>query len=108
MSTPYTVALQDARDLPQRERIAAEVRFATELERRLGGADNVAQVYAAWVAASETDASQLDRETTTLAVRWPRAVDAAMRAGFDRLGDIGDARFTVRLERQRVGVPVGR
>jgi hypothetical protein len=107
MSTPYTVALQDARDLPQRDRIAAEVRFATELERRLGGAQGVAQVYAAWVAASETEASQLDCDTTTLAVRWPSAVDAALRAGFHRLGDIGDARFVVKLERQRIGVPVG-
>ena len=31
---PYTVALQEASDLPMRERIEAEVRFARELELR--------------------------------------------------------------------------
>jgi hypothetical protein len=37
MSNIYTVVLHDAR-LPTRERIEAEARFASELERVLGGA----------------------------------------------------------------------
>jgi hypothetical protein len=36
MTTLLTMVLQEARDLPIRERIDAEVRFARELERRPG------------------------------------------------------------------------
>lgn len=97
--TTYTVALQDGRDLPTRERIDAEVRFARELERALGGEEAVADVYRAWVEASESEANQIDTSTAVKAVRWPRAVDAATRAGFSKLGDVGEAHFEIRLGR---------
>lgn len=99
MTKPYTVALQEARDLPMRERIEAEVRFAKELERALGGEDAVAEVYKAWLDASESEANQIDTSTAMKAVRWPRAADAARQAGFSKLGDIGEAHFEVRFER---------
>jgi hypothetical protein len=99
MMTTYTVALQDGRDLPTRERIDAEVRFARELERALGGKEAVAEVYKAWMDASEFEANQIDNSTAVKAVRWPRAFDAARQAGFSKLGDIGEAHFEVRLER---------
>jgi hypothetical protein len=101
--TTYTVALQDGRDLPTRERIDAEVRFARELERVLGGEDGIAEVYRAWMEASESEANQIDTSTATKAVRWPRAFDAARQAGFSKLGDIGEAHFEVRLERHTTG-----
>lgn len=43
-----------------------------------------------------------DKETAVKAVRWPRAFDAANRAGFSKLGDIGAANFEIRLERHPV------
>jgi hypothetical protein len=96
--TTYTVALQDARDLPTRERIDAEVRFARELERVLGGEEYAVQTYKAWIEVSESEANQIDRNTAINAARWPVAVNAARQAGVGRLGDIGEAHFEVRLE----------
>lgn len=99
MTKPYTVALLDSQDLTMRDRIEAEVRFARELERSLGSEDLVAEVYRAWVSSSESNANEIDTETATKAVRWPRAVDAANQAGFSKLGDIGAAHFEIRIER---------
>lgn len=99
MTKPYTVALQEAHDLPMRERIEAEVRFARELERALGSADAVADVYRAWMDASEYEACQIDASTAVKAVRWPRVADAATQAGLSKLGAIGPAHFEIRLER---------
>lgn len=98
MNKLYVVAVHDARHLPASLRIAAEVRFATELERVLGDEAAVARVLHAWSDASERDPSELDAQTTTLAARWPGAVDAATRAGLRDLGDPGEARFEVRLD----------
>ena len=99
MNKPYTVALADAADLPVAHRISAEVRFITEIERALGGADEVALVYRAWLEASECQANDVDAQSAVLAVRWPKAMDAATRAGMRNLGDIGEAHFQLRLER---------
>jgi hypothetical protein len=96
----YTVALQDARSLPTRERIDAEARFARELERVLGGPEFVAETYSAWMEVSESEASQIDRNTAINAAHWPVAMNAAMLAGFSKLGDIGEAHFEIRLERR--------
>jgi hypothetical protein len=98
MNKPYTVALQEAPGLPVRDRIEAEVRFARELERALGGEDAVAETYRSWINASEADANELDAQTAEKAVRWPRAADAATRAGLSKLG-FAEAYFEVRLAR---------
>lgn len=95
----YTVVLQDARDLPTRERIEAEARFARELEQVLGGPEFVAETYSAWIEVSESEASRIDRATAINAARWPVAVNAAMQAAIGRLGDIGAAHFAVHVER---------
>ena len=99
MTNSFTVALLDARDLPARDRIDAEARFARELERVLGGPGLVAETYSAWLEVSESEASHVDRDTATNAVRWPVAMNAAMLAGFSKFGDIGEAHFEIRLER---------
>jgi hypothetical protein len=99
ITAPYSVTLQDARDLPMRERIEAEVRFAKALERAVGGEEAVAEVYKAWVDASESEADQIDVGTAVQAVRWPKAFDTARQAGFSKLGDVGEAHFEIRLER---------
>jgi hypothetical protein len=97
MTKPYTVSLQDFPGLPIPNRIAAEVRYVRELERALGGPDAVPKVYEAWVEASESSADQLAAGTAELAVRWPRAAQAAALAGLRDLGDAGEAFFDVRL-----------
>jgi hypothetical protein len=99
MMNTFTVALLDASNLPTRERIEAEARFARELERVLGGTEFVAETYRAWIEVSESDARQIDRDTAVNASHWPVAMNAAMLAGFSKLGDIGEAHFEVRLER---------
>jgi hypothetical protein len=104
MNKPYTVALQEARDLPVRDRIDAEVRFARELERTLGGEDAVADVYRSWITANESEATHLDTDTAEKAVRWPRAADAASHAALSKVG-MCEAYFEVRLERRPVDAP---
>jgi hypothetical protein len=99
MSNIYTVALQDARDLPTRERIEAEVRFARELEMVLGGEEYVGQTYAAWLEVAQSDAKRIDKSTAMTAARWRVALAAASQVGFSRLGDVGEAHFEVRLAR---------
>ncbi len=100
MESPYTVALVDARDLPFPARICAEVRYASELERLLGGPEQVARTYNAWVEVSQSEAAATDRQTIAVAERWPRAAEAAMRAGYRTLGDIGsDAHFEIAVNR---------
>jgi hypothetical protein len=100
MTRIYTVTLQEARDLPVRERIEAEVRFARELERVRGGPEFVAETYSAWMEVSVSEASQIDRDTAINAARWPVAMKAAMLAGFSKLGDLGEAHFEIRLGRR--------
>lgn len=99
MDKPYSVALQGVDGLPPAERIAAEVRFIKDLERSLGSADAVVAVYRAWQEASESEANQLSAETSSLAVKWPKAFDTAQRAGLKNIGD-SDAHFELNLDRQ--------
>jgi hypothetical protein len=97
MNKPYTVALESALEVPMHQRIEAEVRFARELDQVLGGGEYVAETYAAWLTVTQGDANQIDRATAISAARWPVALNAAMRAGLSKVGDIGKAHFEVRL-----------
>ena len=99
MLKPFSVSLQGVDNLPQAERISAEVRFIKELERSLGGEEAVVRVYRAWSEAAEVEASELDAETSSLAVKWPKAFNAAQRAGLKNIGE-GDAHFELLLVRQ--------
>ena len=105
MTHPYTVALEDAPELPSSNRITAEARFAAIIESKLGGAEAVATTYRAWVSASESAATDVDQATASLAVLWPRAYDAARQAGFRDLAEMPGAHFEVRLERQHHASP---
>ena len=95
--------LQGVEGLPSAERIAAELRFIKELERSLGTAEAVVDVYRAWCDAGESEASELSVETSNLAVKWPKAFDAAQRLGLKNIGE-SDAHFEVRVERHRDAV----
>lgn len=101
MGHPYTVALEEASELPCPNRISAEARFAAAIERSLGGPEAVATTYRAWVNASESAASDVDQASASLAVLWPRAYDTARQAGFRDLGELPGAHFEVRLQRQQ-------
>jgi hypothetical protein len=101
MERQYTVALQDGKVLPGPERIAAEVRFISALERTLGDPQEVVAAYSAWIAASESQANEIDRTTAALAVRWPEAYERATRAGLHGVHGIEQAEFDVKLARAR-------
>jgi hypothetical protein len=102
MNKTYSVSLQGVEALPATERIAAEIRFIKELERSLGSEDSVVEVCRAWRDAGESEAGELSPETSSLAVKWPKAFNAAQRAGLKNIGE-GDAHFELHLERQAAG-----
>lgn len=99
MERNYTVALQDGRVLPGPERIAAECRFITAIERALGDSDEVATTYRAWMTATESQADTMDRTTAALAVRWPQAYQLASHAGLQGVYGVEDATFEIKLAR---------
>jgi len=99
MDKLYSVALHGVDGMPGNERISAEVRFIKELEKSLGSAEAVVAVYRAWQEASECDSSALSAETSTLAIKWPKAFDVAQRAGLKNVGE-SDAHFELQLQRQ--------
>lgn len=101
MVHPYTVALEDAPELPSSHRITAEARFAAVIESRLGGPEAVATAYRAWVCTNDSEARDVDQDTASLAVLWPRAFETARQAGLREVGELPSAHFEVRLERQR-------
>ena len=99
MDRPYTVALHDCKVLPGPERIAAECRFISALERTLGDPGEVAATYRAWVIASEVQADALDRTTAALAVRWPQAYQVAANAALTGVRGVEDTGFEIKLAR---------
>ncbi|RYX97021.1 MAG: hypothetical protein EOO28_04510 [Comamonadaceae bacterium] len=102
MDSPYTVTLQGMDDLPSAERMASEIRFIRQLEKALGGADGVLSVYGAWRDASESEPGELSAATSSLAIKWPKAFDAAQRAGLKNIGE-SEAHFEMRVERSVAG-----
>jgi hypothetical protein len=98
MKPSYTVVLQNCTAVPPRFRIDAEIRFARELERVLGGAEFVAETYGAWDEINQSGTSHIGKHTAANAARWRVAMNAATQAGFTGLGDMGAGHFEVRLE----------
>jgi hypothetical protein len=101
MERQYTVALQDGKVLPGRERIAAELRFINTLERMLGDPAEVVAAYKAWIAAGESQAADIDRTTAALAVRWPPAYERATQAGLTGVHGVDEAEFDVVVGKSR-------
>jgi hypothetical protein len=99
MDRPYIVALQDGNALTGPERIAAECRFISSIEKSLGEPRNVASAYEAWVAASESQATDVDGATAALATKWAEAYELAARAGLVGVGGCDDGGFDVRIAR---------
>lgn len=97
IETTCTVALRDYPELPPKERMAAEARYLRVLERKLGGAEVVAEALRAVVRLQESDGSEASPEDLALAGQWTKAANAAREAGYQGLGEVDGAYFEVRL-----------
>jgi hypothetical protein len=94
--THYTVALRDApSSLPTEAKIAVEARYARELERALGGPEQVAVTLDSVLSMEGADVvSQADK---ALAVRWQQAFSTARDRALAQIGEVEEAYFEVRL-----------
>lgn len=94
--SPYTVALLDApASLPPTAKIAAETRYARELERALGGPEQVAAVLDSVLSLDGADVvSAADK---ALAERWQKASGTARDRALAQIGEVEEAYFEVRL-----------
>lgn len=94
----YTIHLEDApKDLAERNKRDAELRFQRTLERRLGGPDGVIHAYQAWKNAEETSEHELNEIQISLIKQWISAAMQAQTEGFRELGEC-EAYFAIRLE----------
>lgn len=93
----YIVSLIDFPGLPLKERMVAEMRYSTALEKALGSPERVATAYSAWCSASDSNEAEITADEANQAKTWLRAVDRARVAGFQGLGEAEGAYFVVRL-----------
>lgn len=94
--TQYIVALRDAPDsLPAAAKIAAETRYARELERALGGPDQVAAALDSIYSLEGADV--ITAADKKLAERWQRASTVARDRALAQIGEVEEAYFEVRL-----------
>ena len=82
---PYTAQLLGWPDLPAAARIAAEVRFISELERRLGGPAAVEQAFWEDFAKLEELGHSDSKRVSVPVSRWTQAEAEATAAGFKEL-----------------------
>ena len=98
IETTYTVTLRDyPEELPARERIAAETRYAKELDKQLGGPEQVAAALDTMTNLEESPPEVVSPGDLTLLKAWGKASVAAKQAGFRDLGEGEGAYFEVRL-----------
>lgn len=94
--SPYTVALRDAPvSLPVDAQIAAETRYARELERALGGPEQVAA--ALDVVLSLEGADMITAADKAMAEKWQKASGTARERALSPIGEVEEAYFEVRL-----------
>lgn len=92
----YTVALRDApSSLPADARIAAETRYARELERALGGPEQVATTLDVVLALEGADV--ITAADKAMAERWQKASGTARDRALSQIGEAEEAYFEVRL-----------
>lgn len=98
VESAYAVTLHDyPEDLPSKERIAAETRYAKVLEKQLGGPEQVAAVLDTLSNLEDSPPEQVSAGDLTLLKAWGKASAAAKQAGFRDLGEGESAYFEVRL-----------
>lgn len=92
----YTVVLRDApSSLPADARIAAETRYARELERALGGPEEVATALDAVLSLEGAD--MISTADKAMAERWQKASGTARDRALSQIGEAEEAYFEVRL-----------
>jgi len=97
LDTLYTVALRDYPELPQKERLAAEMRYCKALERRLGPPEDVVHTLRAVERLAEGDVmAEPSSEEYKLVAHWRIATDAARQAAMQGLGESNEAWFDLR------------
>ena len=98
IESTYTVSLQDyPEQLPAKERIAAETRYAKELEKQLGGPEQVTAALATMNDLEQSPPDVVSPGDLTLLNASGRASTAARQAGFRGLGEADGAFFEVQL-----------
>lgn len=90
----YVVALKGWPELPARERIAAEVRFATEFECALGGAEAIPEAWTAYMDALEAGTD----DPGVAECAFVRARESAAVAGWQGLAKPPGAYFALETE----------
>ncbi len=92
----YIVALRDApSSLPADAKIATEARYARELERALGGQEQVAATLDSVLSLEGADI--ITKADKALADRWQKASATARERALAQIGEVEEAYFDVRL-----------
>jgi hypothetical protein len=100
IESTFAVTLRDyPEELPAKERIAAEIRYAKALEKQLGGPEQVAATLDTMQSLEESPPEVVSPGDLTLLKAWGKASVAARQAGFRDLGEGEGAYFEVRLVR---------
>jgi len=98
IESTYVVTLRDyPEEIPAKERIAAETRYAQALEKQLGGPEQVAAALDTMHSLEESPPEVVSPDDLTLLKAWGKASAAAKQAGFRDLGEGDGAYFEVRL-----------
>lgn len=98
IESTYVVTLRDyPEEIPAKERIAAETRYAKALEKQLGGPEQVAPALDTMHSLEESPPEVVSPGDLTLLKAWGKASAAAKQAGFRDLGEGDGAYFEVRL-----------
>ncbi|MCO5358710.1 hypothetical protein NG899_23510 [Acidovorax kalamii] len=98
IESTYVVTLRDyPEEIPAKERIAAETRYAQALEKQLGGPEQVAAALDTMHSLEESPPEVVSPGDLTLLKAWGKASAAAKQAGFRDLGEGEGAYFDVRL-----------
>ena len=79
---PYAVSLKGWPELSTAQRIAAEIRYAVELERMLGSPVKILEAWWEHYAALEVQDANMDANTPPLVSPWSWAEESAERAGW--------------------------
>ncbi|PJI97882.1 hypothetical protein CLU85_2682 [Acidovorax sp. 69] len=94
----YTVTLHDyPEELPAQQQSAAEKRYARELEKQLGGPEQVVAALDTLSSLEESPPEIVSPGDLSLLKHWGRANAAAKQAGFRDLGEADGAYFEVQI-----------
>lgn len=93
----YIVALCDYPELPERERLNAEKRYAKVLEKQCGGPEGVIATLRTIHHLEDASPDELSSEELASVRLWGKAAVAARLAAYQGLGESETAYFDVRI-----------